>query len=59
MSLAYARLPEHVKAQIAGLRARHSIEASFGAAMPIEKRLALQAQYPDAEHPVVRSDGAR
>ena len=27
----------------------------FGAAMPIEKRLALQAQFPDAEHPVVRT----
>ncbi|RZU02435.1 taurine dioxygenase [Rivibacter subsaxonicus] len=52
---AYARLPEHIKAQIAGLRARHSIEASFGAAMPIEKRLALKAQFPDAEHPVVRT----
>jgi len=52
---AYARLPEHVKTQIANLRARHSIEASFGAAMPIEKRLALKAQYPDAEHPVVRT----
>jgi len=47
-------MPAHVKAQLAGLRARHSIEASFGAAMPIEKRLALKAQYPDAEHPVVR-----
>jgi taurine dioxygenase len=23
--------------------------------MPIEKRLALKAQYPDAEHPVVRT----
>jgi len=52
---AYNRLPEHVKTQIAGLRARHGIEASFGAAMPIEKRLALSAQYPDAEHPVVRT----
>jgi len=52
---AYGRLPEHVKSQIADLRARHSIEASFGAAMPIEKRLALKAQYPDAEHPVVRT----
>ena len=49
------RLPEHVKTQIAALRARHSIEASFGAALPIEKRLALKAQYPDAEHPVVRT----
>ena len=52
---AYARLPEDIKARIAGLRARHSIEASFGAAMPIEKRLALRAQFPDAEHPVVRT----
>jgi taurine dioxygenase len=54
MVLAYEKLPERVKAQIAGLRARHSIEASFGAAMPAEKRLALHAQFPDAEHPVVR-----
>jgi taurine dioxygenase len=55
MALAYERLPAHVKTQIAGLRARHSIEATFGAAMPIEKRLALRAQFPDAEHPVVRT----
>lgn len=55
MVLAYERLPEHVKTRIDGLRARHSIEASFGAAMPIDKRLALHAQFPDAEHPVVRT----
>ncbi len=55
MALAYERLPEAVKQQIAGLRARHSIEFSFGAAMPVEKRLALKAQFPDAEHPVVRT----
>ena len=55
MVLAYERLPQHVKDTIADLRARHSIEASFGAAMPLEKRLALKAQYPDAEHPVVRT----
>ena len=55
MGEAYRRLPEHVKTQITPLRARHSIEASFGAAMPIEKRLALHAQFPDAEHPVVRT----
>jgi taurine dioxygenase len=55
MALAYERLPETVKARIAGLRARHSIEASFGAAMPTDKRLALHAQFPDAEHPVVRT----
>jgi len=55
MARAYADLPEHVKTQIAGLHARHSIEASFGAAMPIEKRHALKARFPDAEHPVVRT----
>ena len=52
---AYRQLPEDIKAKIATLRARHSIEASFGAAMPIERRLALKATYPDAEHPVVRT----
>ena len=55
MALAYENLPAQVKGQIAGLRARHSIEATFGAAMPTEKRLALKAQFPDAEHPVVRT----
>jgi len=55
MALAYEMLPATVKEQIRGLRARHSIEASFGAAMPIEKRHALHAQFPDAEHPVVRT----
>jgi len=55
MALAYERLPEQIKTRIAPLRARHSIEASFGAAMPVDKRLALHAQFPDAEHPVVRT----
>ena len=55
MVLAYEKLPQTVKDLIAPLRARHSIECTFGAAMPIEKRLALKAQYPDAEHPVVRT----
>ena len=55
MALAYENLPAVVKAQIAPLRARHSIECTFGAAMPIEKRLALKAMFPDAEHPVVRT----
>ena len=55
MALAYEKLPQHIKDLIAPLRARHSIECTFGAAMPAEKRLALKAQYPDAEHPVVRT----
>ncbi|MGW0042877.1 TauD/TfdA dioxygenase family protein [Rhodococcus sp. NPDC003348] len=55
MALAYERLPERVKERIAGLRARHSIEASFGARLPLEKRLELKERFPDAEHPVVRT----
>lgn len=55
MAEAYRRLPEDVKARIEGLRARHSIEASFGANMPMEQRLALHERFPDAEHPVVRT----
>ncbi|KWT74711.1 MULTISPECIES: TauD/TfdA family dioxygenase [unclassified Variovorax] len=52
---AYRQLPDDIKAKIEPLRARHGIESSFGAAMPIEQRLALKAKYPDAEHPVVRT----
>ncbi|MBB4980822.1 MULTISPECIES: TauD/TfdA dioxygenase family protein [Streptomyces] len=52
---AYNRLPEHIRTQIEDLRARHSIEATFGAVLPEEKRHALKALFPDAEHPVVRT----
>lgn len=55
MVLAYEKLPEHIKKEIEGLIASHSFNASFAAAMPKEKRLAMKAQYPDAEHPVVRT----
>jgi taurine dioxygenase len=55
MAMAYSGLPEHVKAQIAPLSARHSIEATFGAAMPAGNRRLLRAAFPDAEHPVVRT----
>ncbi|WP_431956477.1 TauD/TfdA dioxygenase family protein [Nocardia lijiangensis] len=52
---AYRRLPERVKERIQGLRARHSIEASFGAARPENERHELARRFPDAEHPVVRT----
>ena len=55
MELAYERLPQHVKDDIAELRARHSMESSFMAAKPIEERLAMKARFPDPEHPVVRT----
>jgi taurine dioxygenase len=55
MVMAYEKLPAEVKAQIADLWANHSFNSSFASAMPQEKRLAMRAQYPDAEHPVVRT----
>ncbi|MBA5686858.1 TauD/TfdA dioxygenase family protein [Rugamonas apoptosis] len=55
MVLAFDKLPAHVKQEIEGLIANHSFNGSFAAAMPIEQRLKMKAQYPDAEHPVVRT----
>lgn len=55
MELAYERLPDHVKEDIADLRARHSMEAVFMAAKPIDQRLAMKERFPDPEHPVVRT----
>ncbi len=55
MARAYDDLSDDIQERIAGLYARHSIEASFGARMPIAQRHALKAQYPDPEHPVVRT----
>ena len=55
MSRAYDDLSDDVRETIDGLYARHSIEATFGARMPVEKRHGLKQQFPDAEHPVVRT----
>ncbi|MHB9755195.1 TauD/TfdA dioxygenase family protein [Streptomyces sp. BYX5S] len=55
MAEAYRRLPDRVKRRIEGLRARHSIEATFGAVMPMAERHALKERFPDPEHPVVRT----
>src|SRR3954466_14909963 len=55
MGRAYEDLPDPIKESIDGLYARHSIEATFGARMPIEQRHQLKERFPDAEHPVVRT----
>ena len=55
MEEAYAQLPEEIKHKIDGLRAKHSIEHSFGAVMTPEARAKLAQQYPMVEHPVVRT----
>jgi taurine dioxygenase len=52
MALAYERLPENIRTRIADLRAKHSIEHSFGGSMPAEERAKLSATYPMAEHPL-------
>lgn len=52
---AYKQLPEDIRNRIAGLRAKSSIEHSFGAAMDPDERRKLAARNPDVEHPVVRT----
>ena len=56
MVLAYEKLPaEHQGRRSPPCAPATASRPAFGAAMPIEKRLALHAQFPDAEHPVVRT----
>jgi taurine dioxygenase len=55
MVLAYEKLPETVRTELAGLVASHSYEATFGAGLPAAQRLAAKTEHPDAEHPVVRT----
>jgi len=52
---AYRQLPDGIKSRIEGLWASHDIEHTFGAAMSPEARAKLAAQYPAAQHPVVRT----
>jgi taurine dioxygenase len=55
MVLAYERLPRHIQERITNLRAKHSIEHSFGGAMSAADRAKLSAANPTVEHPVVRT----
>ena len=55
MVLAYERLPRHIKQRIESLRAKHSIEHSFGGGMSPEDRAKLSEANPTVEHPVVRT----
>ena len=52
---AYQNLPDDIKKRIDPLRAKSSIEHSFGAVLVPEARARLAAQNPPAEHPVVRT----
>ncbi len=55
MAEAYRNLPADIKAKIENLKVKCSIEHSFGASMPEEKRHALAKANPMVEHPVVRT----
>jgi taurine dioxygenase len=55
MALAYEQLPQDIKRKIIELRAKSSIEQSFGAVMDQEARRKLSRDNPPAEHPVVRT----
>jgi len=52
---AYRNLPQEIKDKIDALKVKCSIEHSFGAAMPEEKRRELARNNPMVEHPVVRT----
>ncbi|WP_120965546.1 TauD/TfdA family dioxygenase [Comamonas sp. lk] len=55
MELAYEKLPEARKQQIAKLFAVHDILPSFGARMTPEEQAQARAKYPPVVHPVVRT----
>ena len=52
---AYNNLPDEIKAKIANLKVKCSIEHGFGAVMPEAQRLELGRKNPMVEHPVVRT----
>ncbi|HVR49893.1 MAG TPA: TauD/TfdA family dioxygenase, partial [Pseudorhodoferax sp.] len=54
MVRAYEELPEDIRRTIAPLRAKASIEHTFGAVMDPEARARLGREHPPVEHPVVR-----
>ena len=55
MVQAYEELPPEIQQKILKLRAKSSIEPSFGAVMSQEDRVRLDRDNPPAEHPVVRT----
>jgi taurine dioxygenase len=55
MVQAYEELPPEIQQKILKLRAKSSIEPSFGAVMSQEDRVKLDRDNPPAEHPVVRT----
>jgi taurine dioxygenase len=55
MNAAYRGLDEATREKIDGLYAIHRFDRVFGRNLSDEKRAAMEAQYPPARHPVVRT----
>ncbi|WP_183600808.1 TauD/TfdA dioxygenase family protein [Paenibacillus phyllosphaerae] len=55
MAVAYDNLPDEVKQRIDGLTAIHDFTGTFGRHLAPEILEAKQAEFPAAEHPVVRT----
>ena len=55
MALAYERLPEALKPQLAQLDAVHDLMPAFGPRLAPEEREATRALFPPVTHPVVRT----
>ncbi|NUU20014.1 MAG: taurine dioxygenase [Streptomycetaceae bacterium] len=55
LAAAYDNLPADVQERIEGLTAVHDFAFSFGMSMSEEKFAAMRAEFPPAEHPVVRT----
>ena len=55
MALAYEKLPESVKGEIASLVANHSFQIALGSGLPAKQLASLRERFPDVEHPVVRT----
>ena len=55
MGAAYDRLPDELRARIDGLSAVHDWYTNFGLAMDPEERDRLRPDFPEVEHPVVRT----
>ncbi|MDF2959352.1 MAG: Alpha-ketoglutarate-dependent taurine dioxygenase [Paenibacillus sp.] len=55
MAAAYDNLPDEVKERIDGLTAIHDFTHAFGVKLPPDQLAVKQAEFPAAEHPVVRT----
>jgi taurine dioxygenase len=54
MALAYDGLPEDIRSRVDGLTAVHDFSETFGRGMAPDELEKMRAEFPPAEHPVIR-----